>query len=143
MADFKNIVGNMMIAGILVLSIYSWIIITQTNNNPGALITQNSVINKSYGNLYNNLSSAQGTGDSASSTFGNITPTQSFGIVDVTSIVSPTRLFRSLILGTFNSVIELPIKLLGVPPVVAGVIYAILILFVILGIWAIWRGVAG
>jgi hypothetical protein len=39
--------------------------------------------------------------------------------------------------------IELPIKILGVPETVASVIYAILFLLIILGIWAIWRGVSG
>lgn len=141
--DFKQIFITVMISGIMVLSIMQWVIITQTQNNPAELITNNSLINDSYGNLVISLGEAQGVGDSATTTFGNITPTQSFGIVDVTSIVSPTRLFRSLLVGTYNVLIELPMKILGVPEAVAGVIDAILFLMIILGIWAIWRGVAG
>jgi hypothetical protein len=140
--DFKGIFINLMVVGVLVLSIMSWIIITQQDNNTAQLITNNSIINDSFGALTVNLGSAQDIGDSAQSTFGNITPTESYGIVAVTSIVSPTKLFRSLIVGTYNILIELPIKILGVSPAIAGVIDAILFLLIILGIWAIWRGVA-
>lgn len=141
--DFKQIFITVMVAGVMVLSMMQWVIITQTQNNPAELITNNSLINESYGALIVNLEGAQGVGDTATTTFGNITPTQSFGIVDVTSIVSPTRLFRSLLVGTYNVLIELPMKILGVPAAVAGVIDAILFLLIILGIWAIWRGVSG
>lgn len=141
--DFKTVAINLMVVGVLVLAIMSWTVITQTQNNPSQLITNNTLINQSYGDLTTNLNSAQSTGDNAEDTFGDITPSQSFGIVDVTSIVSPTRVYRTLIVGTFNILIELPLKILGVPPVVSGVVYAILFLLMILGIWAIWRGVAG
>lgn len=140
--EFKDVFSNVLISGILVLSIFSWIIITQQQNNPAELITNNSLINKSYGNLFSNISSAQSQGDSASITFGNVTPTQNFGIVDVSSVVSPTNVFKALLIGTYNVLIELPVKILGVPPIVAGAIDSLIILFVILGIWAIWRGVA-
>ena len=123
-------------------AIMNWVIVTQQDNNTAQLITNNSLINDSYGGLTLNLGNAQSTGDSAQTTFGDITPTQNFGIVDVTSIVSPIKLFRSLSVGTYNILIELPVKILGVPPAVAGVIDAILFLLLILGIWAIWRGVA-
>lgn len=139
--DFKGVFINMLIVGAVILSLMSWIIITQQQNNTEELITNNSLINKSYGNLYSNISLTQGQAESASTNFGNTTPTQSYGIVDVTSVVSPTNIFKSLIIGTYNTIIELPIKILGVPPIIAGVIDAILILLIILGIWAIWRGV--
>lgn len=140
--DFKSLAVNISTVGVLILAIFSWTIVTQTQNNPQNLITNNSIINSTYYELYGNLSAAQAQGDQASSTFGNITPSQSFGIVDVTSVVAPTKIFRSLILGVYNIVIELPMKILGVSPIVAGVIDALLLLFIILGIWAIWRGVA-
>lgn len=140
--DFKRTVTKILVMSVVVLAIFSFVIITQTNNNTKYLITNNSIINASYGDLYNNISSTQAQGDSASRNFGNTTPTQSYGIVDVNSILSPTRLFKSLTLSTYNSIIQLPIKILGVPPMIAGVIDALLLLFLILGAWAIWRGVA-
>jgi hypothetical protein len=141
MTDFKNLFINVVVVGVLTLAIFSWVIIVQTQNNPAQLITNNSLINDSFGELTSNLEQAQDNANTASETFGEITPSQSFGIVDVTSVVSPTRIFRSLLVGTYNVLIELPIKILGVPPIIAGVIDATLFLLIILGIWAIWRGV--
>jgi len=140
--DFKSIAVNLSVIGVLVLAVFSFTIIVQTDNNQANLITNNTIVNSTYYNLYGQIYTAQQTGDSASQSFGNVTPTQSFGIVDVTSIVTTTKVFKSLILGTYNAIIGLPIKILGVPEIVAGVIDALLILFIILGIWAIWRGVA-
>lgn len=141
--EFRSIFIGIVVVGILFLAIFQLTITTQNQNNQAQLITNNTVINQSYGGLTTQLGTAQAGSDSASNTFGQITPTQSFGIVDVTSIVSPTRTFRALLIGTYNVMIVLPAKILGVPPIVVGVIGAILMLTIILGIWAIWRGVAG
>ena len=138
---FKDIFIKLMLVGVLFLSIMSWIIITQTDNNQSNLITNNTLIEKSYGNLSIQLTSAQSQADIASGTFTNITPTSNLGFVTVTSIISPTRIFRGLILGTYNVLIALPAQFLGVPPVIIAVINSILVLLLILGVWFIWKGV--
>lgn len=140
--DFKKLFINLAVVALVTLAIFSFVITTQTDNNTENLITNNSIINDSYGNLYNNLSSYQDNANSVSSDFGTVPPSSSFGIVDVGSVVSTTSVFRSLTVGTYNILIALPMKILGVPPLVAGLISAIIILLIILGIWAIWRGVA-
>lgn len=139
--DFKKLFINMAVVALITLAIFSFIITTQTDNNTGNLITNNSIINNSYGNLYNNLSGYQTDANSISSEFGIVPPSSSFGIVDVGSVVSTTSVFRSLTVGTYNILVALPIKILGVPPLVTGLISAIFVLLIILGIWAIWRGV--
>lgn len=142
MVDFKQLFISMMLVAVVALSIFSFVITSQQANNSAQLITNNTIVNDSYGDLLANLGSAQTTGNLAEDSFGSIAPTESFGIVDVTSVVSPTKLFKSLLIGTYNTLISLPIKILGVPPVIAGVISAVIFLLMILGIWAIWRGVA-
>ncbi len=139
---FKDIFIKLMFVGILFLSIMSWVIITQTDNNTENLITNNTLINKSYGDLSSNLASTQSEADVASGTFTNITPTSTLGLVSVTSIISPTRVFRGLVIGTYNILIALPAQFLGVPEVIIGVINAILALLLILGVWFIWKGVS-
>ncbi len=141
--NFKDIFSRLMLTGLIVLSLMSFIIITQQDNNSQNLITNNTLINKSFADLTTNLGSTQDQSDTASETFGGITPTSNFGVLDVTSIVSPTRIFRGLIIGTYNVLIALPAQFLGIPAVVIAVINAILILFLILGIWSIWKGVTG
>lgn len=140
--DFKGLFISIIIVGMVILSIMSFTIQLQTDNNTAELITNNTIINNSYGKLESNLSSARTNADSAEQTFGGVTPTSTYGIVDVTSVVSPLRIFRSMVVGTFNVLIVLPVKILGLPPLISGVLSAILFLLIILGIWAIWRGVA-
>lgn len=138
--SFKDIFIKMMVVGVLFLSIMSWIIITQVDNNPEYLITNNTLINDSYGNLISSLGGTQAQTEKASGTFANSTPSSTLGFVTVTSIVSPTRIFKGLITGTYIILIALPSAFLGVPEVIVAVINAILTLLIILGIWFIWKG---
>lgn len=137
---FKDTVIKLMVIGVLFLSILSWVIVTQTDNDPTFLITNNSLINNSYGELLDNLNSAQSQGDLASENFANETPTSALGFVTVTSIVSPVRIFRSLSVGTYNILIKLPAQFLGIPEAIQAVISAIITLLLILGAWFMWKG---
>ncbi len=139
--NFREVFIRLMVVSVLMVSMLSWIIITQTENDPTNLITNNTLINTSYGSLIGNLSSGEITAGTAATNFGDITPSESFGILSVASIVSPMRLFRGLIIGPYNVLIVLPAQFLGVPVVIIGILNAILTLLLILGIWAVWKGV--
>ncbi len=136
----KNIFIKMLLVGVIFLSIMNFVIITQTENNPTHLITNNTLINTSFGDLTSNLNAAQSQTEIASGDFSNEAPTSTLGFVTITSIVSPTRIFRILVLGTYNILIRLPAQFLGVPKVIISVINSILTLLLILGVWAIWKG---
>ncbi len=137
---FKDISINFVIVSVLFLSIISWIIITQTDNNTEFLITNNTLINESFGGITTILESSQPSSQTASQTFENITPSSALGFTNVVSIVAPVRIFKGLALGTYNILIVLPAEFLGVPDVVLAVINAVLILVLILGIWIVWQG---
>ena len=140
MAGIKDIFLKIMLVGVMFLSVMSCVIITQTNNNPDSLITNNTLIDDSYGDLIVNLGSTTlAESEIADDTFGQITPTSPLGLVEITSIVSPTRIIQGLIIGTYNILIALPAQFLGVPEIIVSVINAILIVMLILGIWAIWK----
>ncbi len=139
---FKDIFIKLMLVGVIFLSVMSWVIITQTDNNTINLITNNTLINKSYGDLSSNLGATQSQADTASGVFENITPESTLGFVTVTSIVSPARIFKGLMIGTYNILIALPAQFLGVPDVIIAVINAILALLLVLGVWFIWKGVS-
>jgi len=139
--SLRDIFIKLMVVGVLFLSVMSWIIITQTENDTANLITNNTLINKSYGDLSSNLGATQSQTDIASGAFTNITPKSTFGFVTVTSIVSPTRIFKGLIIGTYNILIALPAQFLGIPEVIIAVINSVLALLLILGVWFIWKGV--
>jgi len=139
--DFIKTFTNIALIGLIVFGMMSFIIITQSDNSVSTGINTNELINATYNDLYANLSSSQGDAQKSSDTFGSITPSQSFGELEVTSVVSPTRIFKTISIGLWNILIQLPIKVLGVSPIVASIISSIIILLLIIGIWAIWKGV--
>jgi len=139
--DIKKILSNMGISALFVFAIMSFIVITQQENNVDIPITNNSIISEAYSDLDTDISNANTQAESSSNTFGNITPTQEYGELEVTSIISPTRTAKTIIFGFWNTMIKLPIKILGIDESIVYLIGTILIIFVIIGIWAIWKGV--
>lgn len=138
---FQKVFGNIVLVGLTVFAIMSFIIITQNNNGVSDPITDNNLINNTYNDLYSNLSAVQSDAQTSSDTFGSITPSQEYGELEITSVVSPTRIFKTISVGVWNIFIQLPMKVLGVSPVVASLISSIILLTLIIGIWAIWKGV--
>lgn len=139
--DFKELVSAFAFFALLVIAIFSTVIVTQDANNAPQNINENTLVNDTFNDLLGNLSDAQNTGETVSGVFGTITPQQDVGVLDVTAVVSPTKIFKTFTIGLFNILIRLPMQILGVNPVVASVISAILVLVLIIGIWAVWRGV--
>ncbi len=141
MTDIKSILTNMLILGILVFSIMSWIIIIQFDSGliQSERITNNSLINESFGDLESALNQQQGA-ENALNSLEDVPPQEYVGDLDVGSTVSATRTSRSIIIGLWNIYIKLPQVILGVDPVVAASITSILLIVIAIGIWAIWKG---
>ena len=139
--DFKEIVSAMLFFSLLIFCVLSFVINTQNLNNSPEKITDNSLINQTFSALGGNLSAAQSESQTSSDIFGEITPEQEIGVLDVTSVISPTRIFKTITVGFFNSLILLPAQILGISPIVFSSISSILLLLIIIGIWAIWKGV--
>ena len=141
MSDIKSILTNMVVLGILVFAIMSFIIIIQNDANMDAedMITNNSLMNDSYGNLANNLSK-QDSAEASLNSLEDVPPTSYVGDLDVASVVSTTRTARAMVVGLWNIYIKLPQIILGVSPVVASAITTILLIFLAIGVWAIWKG---
>ena len=141
MSDIKSILTNMVVFGILAFAIMSWIIIIQSDSDMGQenMITNNSLINDSYGDLATSLDGQNSAENSLNSLDDNpVTP--GVGDLNPASMVSTTRTARTMVIGSWNIFIKLPQVILGVSPVVAGAINSILLIFIAIGIWAIWKG---
>lgn len=139
--DVKTLLVNFGFLGLFTFSILAFIIITQTDNSVSTPITNDSRIGNVYYELNQSLINSKTQSQSSSDSFGNVTPTQEFGELEVTSIVSPTRVAKTIIFGFWNIFVQLPSSVLGVSPIVTGIIGAILLIFLIIGVWAIWKGV--
>lgn len=130
------------ILGLLVYGLMSFIIITQRNNEVEDEITHHDALNDTYGALYDDLSDAQEETETVIGNFTRRSPTEEFGELSVTSIFSPTRKIKTLTLGLWNTLIQLPLIVLKISPVVASIITSILIISLIIGMWLIWKGVS-
>lgn len=138
--DFKKLFIAFALFGLVIFGMMSFIINFQVDNSSLERITDNPIINNTYSGLYSNLSASQNIAKEQNSIFGSVTPTESYGEVQIDSVVSPTKAFKSMILGTYNILIELPSQILEISPVVTSVLSAIFIMILIIGIWAIWKG---
>jgi len=138
--DVKKLLSNMGILALFTFGIMAFIVTTQLDNNVTNPITNNTYINESYGELAGNLTGLQGDSQSAIDVFGNETPTQQYGELETKTIVFPTKTIRTMTLGLWNILVKLPMVILGVSPIVASLVSAIIIILLIIGIWAIWKG---
>ncbi len=139
--DVKRLFTNILILGLFIFGMMAFIVITQTNNSVKFPMADHPLFNSTYGNLSKELSGSQQESQTSLSNFGNVTPTQQFGELEVKSIIPQTRIMRSMIIGTWSVLIKLPQVALGVSPIVASIISSIVIMLLIIGIWAIWKGV--
>lgn len=141
MSDLKSTLKNFLVLGVLVFGIMSFIIIIQEDSGMDAsrVITNNSLIDESFGDLGSNLSRQQGA-ENALNSLEDVPPTEYVGDLDPSSTVSATRTARAIVVGLWNIYIKLPQVILGVSPIVASALTTILLLFFAIFIWAIWKG---
>lgn len=141
MSDLKAIYINMAVLGILTLSIISFIIGTQTDNTVGTdnKLLNNTLINESYGDLEQTLEGSKSEMKASSDNLEDIPPSESIGDLDVASTISTTRSAKGIIVGLWNTFTKFP-ELLGVPSIITKVLTSILLLLIIIGIWALWKG---
>jgi ABC-type uncharacterized transport system fused permease/ATPase subunit len=139
MAIFKNLFITFALFGLLVYSLLSFIIIIQDDNNAESKLTDNPLINKSFYQLESNLSTAEAKANQQKTNFEEESPTISFGSLVFNTITSIGKVFSGMILGVYNVLIKLPISLLGVSPVIAGIISTILVILIILGLWEVYK----
>lgn len=141
MSDIKSILQNMVILGVLVFAIMNFVIIIQSDSDIGQenMITNNSLINESFGELSISLNN-QDSAENSLNSLEDVPPTEYVGDLDVGSTVSATRTARTITVGLWNIYIKLPQVILGVSPIVASALSSILLILIAIGVWAIWKG---
>jgi len=139
----KKLFVNMGFLGVFIFGIMTFVLVTQVDNDVTYTITNNTFINNTYGSLSGNLSISEEKLQVATGNFDNNTQIAGGGELDVIPVVSQGRITKTIIIGLWNIYIQMPQVIFGVSPIVAGFISSVLLLFLILGVWAIWKGVVG
>lgn len=140
---FKELFVRFALFGLIVFCLIAFVYTIQKDNGvpygTGKNILDNEILNKSFHQLESNLSDMESKANKQKANFEGETPTISFGSLVFTTITSIGKVFNGMIIGVYNLFIVLPMQLLGVSPVIAGVLSTILIILIILGLWEIYK----
>lgn len=139
MMKFSDLFTNFMIVGLVIIGILAFSFVFQDQNNAPNKLIENNLINSTYNNLYSNLNEYGSTAQSTKTLFESENPTSGFGTILLFSIVSAGKVFNGMIVSVFNVIISLPVKLLGLDPVIVSVLAAILIIVIIVGLWSVYK----
>lgn len=125
--------------GLFVFSTLAFIISVQTENNAVNKLSDDIYINNSFGNLQNDLNDFRDQAQAQKEVFEKDNPIASFGYLIFYSIISTGKVFTKMTFGLFNSLIDLPVRYLGVDPIVISILSTILIITIIIGLWIIYK----
>jgi len=139
MAEFKDIVGKFIIASILILSLFSFMIIMQSDNESEQKIINNPVFNESLSSLVKVTDSGTEQASKKYDVFNKEEPKAGFGSIVLFGIVSIGKTFSNIVFGVFGAVITLPLKVLGIPQTIVSLISTLLIIIVIVAVWLLYK----
>lgn len=139
MAKFYDLFSNFMLVGLVVLSMFAFTIFFQEDNNVEDPIMDNSLMNSTYNTLRQDLGGLRDQSQAQKTLFESENPTSGFGTILLFSIVSTGKVFNGMVIGVFNTLIKLPVVILGVDPVIVSVLSTLLILTIIIGLWVVYK----
>lgn len=139
MSEFKDLTINFLLVGLVIFGILAFVVGVQEDNNVSDKFIDNSLINGTYGTLRTDLLSFQNQSQAQKLLFEREQPTLGFGTLLFYSIISSGKVFNSMIGSIFNTVIKLPVVVLGIDPVILSVIASILIITIIIGLWIVYK----
>lgn len=139
MSEFKEMVGNFIIAALMIVSLFSFSVVLQEENNAVDPLKNNEVFNESFSGLINTLNSNSEDAEEKYGVFNSEEPKAGFGSIVLFGIVSVGKTFSGVIFGTFGAILKLPLIILGIPSTVYSQIIVLLIIFVIVSVWLLYK----
>ena len=139
MVSFYNLFVNFMMIGLVIFSIFSFIVVTQDKNESSEKFLDNALIVANYQSLNTSLENLGNDSNSAKSVFESENPTAGFGSIILLSIVSSGKVFNAMFVGIFNTLIKLPVAFLGFNPILVSIFATLMGFTIILGLWIIYK----
>lgn len=137
--NFFDMFVKFMLGGLILFCLFAFVIGLQSDNEVTQDYSEDSAISYTYNNLSQNLRSFRDTSQDQKTLFESENPTGGFGTILLFSIVSGGKVFNNMIVGVFDAIITLPVKVLQVDPIIIGVLSTILVVAIILSLWAIYK----
>ena len=139
MAKFYDLFINWMFVGLVVVATLSFGVLYQEDNSADDKFIEDDLMNETYTSLQTNLGELRDKSQAQKTLFESENPTSGFGTILLFSIVSSGKVFNSMIIGVFNTIIKLPTVVLGLDPIILSVIGTMLILTIIIGLWVVYK----
>ncbi len=139
MVKFIDLFTNFMLIGLVVFSMFAFTSFFQEENEVENQFMENSLMSSTFANLNSSLSGLSEQSQAQKTLFESENPTSGFGTILLFSIVSTGKIFNGMVIGLFNTLIRLPVTILGVDPIVISVLSTILILTIIIGLWIVYK----
>jgi hypothetical protein len=132
---FKGTFITFIIVGLFVFAMISGVVIFERSNGISDGIINNSVINKTYVDLNDKISSGESDINNQNTVQDEESPSVSSGDFNLFSIIGLSKTAKGIVVGVYNTIIVIPSRLLGVPQVVISVLTIILVISLILLAW--------
>ncbi len=139
MANFEELTGKFIISAMLLISIFSFMIITQSSNEAPDPLINNDIFNQSMGSLAQQIDEGTASASEKYDTFNAEEPKAGFASIVLLGIVSVGKAFSQIIVGFFGAIIKLPLLILGIPENIYSLILTWLIIAVIVGAWLLYK----
>ncbi len=139
MVKFESLFVSFALAALLIISIFSFGIIVQEDNDADEKIIDVPILNNTFNSLKSDLNNSQPKSQNQLNIFETEEPKAGFGSLLFFSIVSSGKTFTGIVIGTFNLLIKLPTIVFGLDPVISAVLSTIIIISFILGLWVLYK----
>ena len=136
---FYDLFFNFMIVGLIIFGMFGFIVSFQSENSVENKFIDDSAINESYGDLISTLDEVGEESEQQKALFDAENPTSGFGTLLLFSVVSTGRVFNSMVIAVFNTIIKLPATFLGLDAAVFSILSALLIASIIIGLWMLYK----
>ena len=139
MAEFKDLTSKFLVSGILLISLFSFLIIFQSQNNaPNPLIEYN-LFNESFKSLNLTIVDSTAVAEQKYGVFNSEEPRPGIGSIVLFGIVSVGKSFSGIIFGFFRAIIKLPFVMLGIDQTYYNLILMYLIITIIVAVWLLYK----
>lgn len=139
MVDFEKLFTKFMFIGLFVLALFAFIFSVQADNNAPILLSDNKLINDSFTEIQDDLTSFRTSSQTEKTLFESESPSSGFGTILLFTVVNAGKVFNGMIVGLFNVLIKLPVVFLGFPIVLVSVLSTMLIFAIIWGLWSKYK----
>lgn len=139
MANFEGLTAKFIVSALLLVSIFSFIVITQRDNSAPDPIENNKIFNQSMGLLVGKIDNGTASATEKYGVFNSEEPQTGFGSIVLFGIVSVGKAFSQIMTGLFTAAVKLPLAVLGIPANIYNLITTWLIIVIIIGAWLLYK----